>query len=98
MSLSKGSSYFMIFTTTETATSAEGLVDLAVNVRLSAPPDWLTSIINSTTQDLAAYPNTDAATKAIAAAHGVTVDQVLPTAGGAEAFTLLARALRPNSR
>jgi cobyrinic acid a,c-diamide synthase len=74
---------------------AEGLVDLAVNVRLSAPPDWLSSIINSTTQHLAAYPNTDAATKAIAEAHGVTVDQVLPTAGGAEAFTLIARTLRP---
>ena len=74
---------------------AEGLVDLAVNVRLPAPPDWLSSIINSTTQHLAVYPNTDAATKAIAEAHEVTVDQVLPTAGGAEAFTLLARAFRP---
>lgn len=76
---------------------AEGLVDLAVNVRLSAPPDWLSAIINDTTQDLAAYPNTAAASKAIAEAHAVTVDQVLPTAGGAEAFTLLARALRPDS-
>jgi cobyrinic acid a,c-diamide synthase len=74
---------------------AEGLVDLAVNVRLSAPPDWLSGIINSSTQHLAAYPNTDAATKAIAEAHNVTLDQVLPTAGGAEAFTLLARASRP---
>jgi cobyrinic acid a,c-diamide synthase len=74
---------------------AEGLVDLAVNVRVSAPPDWLCSIIDGTTQHLAAYPNADAATKAIAEAHGVTVDQVLPTAGGAEAFTLLARTLRP---
>ena len=73
---------------------AEGLVDLAVNVRLSAPPDWLSAIINSATADLAAYPNTDAATKAIAAAHRVGVDQVLPTAGGAEAFTLIARAFR----
>ena len=73
---------------------AEGLVDLAVNVRLSAPQDWLSAIINSATADLAAYPNTDAATKAIAAAHRVGVDQVLPTAGGAEAFTLIARAFR----
>jgi cobyrinic acid a,c-diamide synthase len=73
---------------------AEGLVDLAVNVRLSAPPDWLSAIINSTTADLAVYPNTEAAAKAIAAAHGVGVDQVLPTAGGAEAFTLIARAFR----
>ena len=75
--------------------AAEGLVDLAVNVRVPAPPDWLSSIINSTTQHLAAYPNTETATKAIAEAHNVTVDQVLPTAGGAEAFTLLARSLRP---
>jgi cobyrinic acid a,c-diamide synthase len=73
---------------------AEGLVDLAVNVRLSAPPDWLSAIINTATADLAAYPNTDTATKAIAAAHGVGIDQVLPTAGGAEAFTLIARAFR----
>ena len=72
----------------------EGLVDLAVNVRLSGPPDWLSAIINTVTADLAAYPNTDAATKAIAATHGVGVDQVLPTAGGAEAFTLIARAFR----
>ena len=74
---------------------AEGLVDLAVNVRLPAPPDWLSTIIKSTTEDLAAYPNTDAATKAIAAAHGVAVDQVLVTSGGAEAFTLVARAFGP---
>jgi cobyrinic acid a,c-diamide synthase len=73
---------------------AEGLVDLAVNVRLSAPPDWLCAIINDTTRHLASYPNSDAATKAIVEAHGVTVDQVLPMSGGAEAFTLLARAVR----
>jgi cobyrinic acid a,c-diamide synthase len=74
--------------------ATEGLIDLAVNVRLPAPPDWLSTIINQTTKDLAAYPNTDAAAKAIAAAHDVAVDHVLPSAGGAEAFTLLARALR----
>ena len=73
---------------------AEGLVDLAVNVRLSVPPDWLSAVINHTTQHLAAYPNTDAATKAIAEGHSVAIDQVLPTAGGAEAFTLIARAFR----
>jgi cobyrinic acid a,c-diamide synthase len=73
---------------------AEGLVDLAVNVRLPAPPDWLGAIINSSMQHLASYPNTDPAIKAIAAAHGVSVDQVLPTSGSAEAFTLIARAFR----
>jgi cobyrinic acid a,c-diamide synthase len=74
---------------------AEGLIDMAVNVRLPEPPDWLRTIINDTTKDLAAYPNTDTASKAIAAAHGVAVDHVLPTAGAAEAFTLVARAFRP---
>jgi cobyrinic acid a,c-diamide synthase len=71
---------------------AEGLIDLAVNVSLPQPPDWLRTVINDTTADLAGYPNSDAATKAIAAAHDAGVDQVLPTAGGAEAFTLIARA------
>jgi len=74
---------------------AEGLVDLAVNVRLAAPPDWLAAVINETTCSLGAYPRTDEAVAAIAAAHAVPAESVLPTAGGAEAFTLLARALRP---
>ena len=74
---------------------AEGLVDLAVNVRLPAPPDWLAAVINEATPQLAAYPRTDGAVAAIAAAHDVPPEAVLPTAGGAEAFTLLARALRP---
>ncbi len=72
---------------------AEGLVDLAVNVARPAPPEWLRKVINATTGQLAAYPRTEEATKAIAAAHGVELDQVLPTAGAAEAFTLLARGL-----
>ncbi len=74
---------------------AEGLVDLAVNVRLAEPPAWLAEVVTATVAGLAAYPRTDDAVKAIAAAHGVALDQVLPTSGGAEAFTLLARALRP---
>jgi cobyrinic acid a,c-diamide synthase len=72
---------------------AEGLVDLAVNVRLSTPPGWLSAIINSTTPHLAAYPSTDPATKAIAEVHRVAIDHVLTTAGSAEAFTLIARAI-----
>ncbi len=71
----------------------EGLIDLAVNVRLPAPPDHLIQIINETTTRLAAYPQPAEAIAAIAAAHGLHEDQVLPTAGGAEAFTLIARAL-----
>ncbi len=69
-----------------------GLVDLAVNVRLARPPDCLIEIINETTAQLAAYPRPDEAIAAIASAHGLPEDHVLPTAGGAEAFTLIARA------
>ena len=75
---------------------AEGLVDLAVNVRLPAPPDWLAAVINEATPQLGAYPSTDEAVAAIAAAHDAPPEAVLPTAGGAEAFTLLARSLRPH--
>jgi cobyrinic acid a,c-diamide synthase len=73
-----------------------GLVDLAVNVRLPAPPAWLVDVIDETTSTLAAYPRPEAAVTAIAGAHGVAADHVLPTSGGAEAFTLLARALHPS--
>lgn len=73
----------------------EGLVDLAVNVQVPAPPGWLADVIGATIADLAHYPRPDDAVAAIAAAHGVEPNQVLPTAGAAEAFTLIARALRP---
>ncbi len=73
---------------------ADGLVDLAVNVRLPGPPDWLAEVITTSIPDLAAYPRPEAAVEAIAPAHGVPQDQALPTAGAAEAFTLLARARR----
>ena len=73
----------------------EGLVDLAVNVRIPRPPDWLAAVINDATAQLGGYPRSDEACAAIAEAHGLGLDQVLPTAGSAEAFTLLARAWRP---
>ncbi|WP_460779048.1 cobyrinate a,c-diamide synthase [Microlunatus antarcticus] len=75
--------------------ASEGLVDLAVNVSSPAPPAWLQRVINASTGSLGAYPRTDDAVKAIAAAHDVDLDRVLPTAGGAEAFTLVARAFAP---
>ncbi|HWJ53110.1 MAG TPA: Rv2231c family pyridoxal phosphate-dependent protein CobC, partial [Propionibacteriaceae bacterium] len=74
----------------------EGLVDLAVNVRLPAPPEWLAAVINEVTPNLGAYPRTDEAVAAIADAHEVPPEWVLPTAGAAEAFTLLARAVSPH--
>lgn len=72
-----------------------GLLDFAVNVRAERPPDWLARRIAGTLDTLGRYPEASAATAAIAARHGRPVDQVLPTAGGAEAFTLIARALGP---
>ncbi|GAA3592761.1 hypothetical protein GCM10022223_04380 [Kineosporia mesophila] len=72
-----------------------GLVDLAVNVRGSAP-DWLQHRLRDGVSDLSSYPDPRAATEAVAARHGRPADQVLLTAGGAEAFVLLARALAPH--
>ncbi|HCE60935.1 MAG TPA: cobyrinic acid a,c-diamide synthase [Janibacter terrae] len=71
------------------------LVDLAVNVRLTQPPGWLAQALAEELSTVAAYPDPTRARDAIAARHGVARDQVLPTSGGAEAFTLLARALTP---
>ena len=70
-----------------------GLVDLAVNVRSSGTPSWLAARIREA--DLAAYPDQRAAVAAVAARHRRAADEVLLTAGAAEAFVLLARALQP---
>jgi len=72
-----------------------GLVDLAVNVRIPAPPHWLLDRIAATLPGLAAYPDATDATSAVARLHGRPADEVLLTSGAAEAFVLLARALRP---
>ena len=68
-----------------------GLVDLAVNVRAGAPPDWLVDRLRAV--DLARYPDQAAAVKAVASRHGRSPDEVLLSAGAAEAFVLIARAL-----
>jgi histidinol-phosphate aminotransferase len=74
---------------------APGLVDLAVNVRAGAPPDWLRSVLHEALDASAGYPDAGPAREAVARGHGRSTDEVLPTAGAAEAFTLLARAVRP---
>src|SRR4051794_22601167 len=74
---------------------APGLVDLAVNVRTAAPPSWLMGPVAASLAHLARYPDPAEATAAIAARHGRPPDEVLLTAGAAQAFVLLARALRP---
>ncbi|MCA1221344.1 Rv2231c family pyridoxal phosphate-dependent protein CobC [Streptomyces sp. 8L] len=70
------------------------LVDLAVNVRGGTPPGWLRDRIADSLTGLAAYPDGRRARAAVAARHGLPVERVLLTAGAAEAFVLLARALR----
>ncbi|MBP0462170.1 Rv2231c family pyridoxal phosphate-dependent protein CobC, partial [Streptomyces montanisoli] len=72
---------------------ADDLVDLAVNVRGGTPPAWLRDRIAASLTGLAAYPDGRRARAAVAARHGVPVERVLLTAGAAEAFVLLARAL-----
>jgi histidinol-phosphate aminotransferase len=74
---------------------ADGLVDLAVNVRPGSPPPWLREVIRAATDAIAAYPDPAAATEAVARRHARPPSEVLVTAGGAEAFTLIARAFHP---
>jgi histidinol-phosphate aminotransferase len=72
-----------------------GLLDLAVNVRGTEPPAWLVSRLERSLRQLASYPDPAFATQTAAKRHERSVDEVLVTAGAAEAFVLLARALRP---
>jgi histidinol-phosphate aminotransferase len=72
---------------------APGLADLAVNVRADAPPAWLRDVLRGSLDGVAAYPDTRDARAAVAARHGREPDEVLLTAGAAEAFTLVARAV-----
>lgn len=77
----------------EVVDAGSALVDLAVNVRAGTPPEWLKQRIAASLGDLAAYPDGRPARAAVAARHGLPVERVLLTAGAAEAFVLIARAL-----
>lgn len=77
------------------AEASPGLLDFAVNVRVPAPPSWLRDALVDALDHLGRYPDANAATAAVAARHGRPVEEVLPTAGAAEAFVLFARALQP---
>lgn len=70
-----------------------GTVDLAVNVRRDGPPEWLRRHIAAV--DLAPYPDQSLAVEAVAKRHRRDRREVLLTAGAAEAFVLIARALTP---
>ncbi|GGX78997.1 aminotransferase [Streptomyces minutiscleroticus] len=78
----------------EVRDDGSALVDLAVNVRTGTPPAWLRERIAGSLASLAAYPDGRTARAAVAARHGLPPERVLLTAGAAEAFVLLARALR----
>ncbi|TDC66416.1 threonine-phosphate decarboxylase [Micromonospora sp. KC207] len=71
----------------------EGMIDLAVNVRRATMPDWLADPITAALGELAAYPDPRPARADVAARHGRPPEEVLLTAGAAEGFVLLARAL-----
>ncbi|GAB3297647.1 Rv2231c family pyridoxal phosphate-dependent protein CobC [Parasphingorhabdus pacifica] len=74
-----------------------GLLDFAVNVRLDRPPAWLRDRLSKAVDRLGSYPSQQddlAARTAVADRHGRSSDEVLPLAGAAEGFALLA-ALRP---
>lgn len=72
--------------------ATEGLVDLAVNVSRRPRPAWLDDALRSSLDRLDRYPDPSDARAALSVRHGRSLDDVLPTAGGAEAFTLIARA------
>ncbi len=74
--------------------AAPGLLDFAVNVYAGPRPDWLERTLHASLDDAMAYPETSAARAALAARHGRTPAEVLPTAGASEAFDLVAR-MRP---
>jgi histidinol-phosphate aminotransferase len=66
-----------------------------VNVRAGAPPEWLRAVLHEAVERSAGYPDAGPARDAVAAAHGRSAGEVLLTAGAAETFVLLARALTP---
>jgi histidinol-phosphate/aromatic aminotransferase/cobyric acid decarboxylase-like protein/adenosyl cobinamide kinase/adenosyl cobinamide phosphate guanylyltransferase len=71
---------------------AGALLDFAVNVHDGpASPSVEQAVAGA---DVRAYPDETSARRAVAARHGRAEDEVLPTAGAAEAFWLLAQAVR----
>jgi len=69
----------------------EGLLDFAVNVYPDPRPGWLDEALHESLASTA-YPDEEPARAALAKHHGRERAEVLPMAGAAEAFTLVARA------
>ncbi|MGL4174404.1 MAG: cobyrinate a,c-diamide synthase [Actinomycetota bacterium] len=68
-----------------------GMVDFAVNVFDAPRPSWLDDALHAAVNSLDQYPNPEPARGALARWHGREPAEVLPTAGAAEVFSLLAR-------
>lgn len=71
-----------------------GLLDFAVNVHPGARPPWLDEALRRSLEAIDRYPDPSAARAAVARLHDRPEDDVLVTAGAAEAFTLVARLRR----
>jgi cobyrinic acid a,c-diamide synthase len=74
-----------------------GLVDFAVNIHDDVRPTWLTDALRASVDVVGAYPDARDAERTVARRHGRAADEVLATAGAAEAFSLIAHA-RPWKR
>ncbi|MBC7594364.1 MAG: threonine-phosphate decarboxylase, partial [Kineosporiaceae bacterium] len=73
------------------AEASLGLVDFAVNVYDGERPDWLSKALASSLDTVHLYPEARTAEAAVAKRHGRAANEVLATAGAAEAFGLIAR-------
>lgn len=73
------------------AEATPGLLDLAVNVFPGPRPPWLRDALLTSLDDVGGYPDAAPAEASLAALHGREPEEVVATAGAAEAFTLLAR-------
>ena len=73
------------------AEASEGLLDFAVNVYPGPRPDWLDDALRASLDAAHRYPNPAEAEAAVGARHGRPPEEVLATAGAAEAFTLVSR-------
>lgn len=69
--------------------------DFAVTVAAGLRPPWLEHAIARGIEGLGGYPDEGPATAAVAARHGRDPAEAMVLNGAAEAFTLIARALRP---